>query len=563
MKKIVGVLAALILLCVFSCALASVELNKENFPDENFRKYLSRQEFDKNQDGILSDSEIAQINDFDVQGLQISNLKGLEYLTSIWRLACRYNYISKLDVSCNTNLTAISCYGNSGLTMLDVSNCPALVNLVKEHPREGQMVGNTSYDHIFANGSTYMSIPKNMTVIAGDFISRPNVKIDSTFFPDSDFRTFVSGYDTDGDGVLSESELEAVTEMDCSDRNIDNLRGIEQFYKLEKLICGSNRLESIDVSKNAVLKTLDCSVCAKTYSLKLNAGLKQLYCQDCRFWKLDVSQCTGLEVLHCYENPLTELDVSQCPVLCGYMNDNERVTDTDGYDCFGNNFVFNPDVTVTGDFVSEPLPEPTEEPTEEPTAEPTVEPTPTPVTQVTVKNGVYEISGNTAIFVKPKKTTLTGLVIADTVKADGTTYKVTEIKASACKNMKKLSTLTIGKNVKTIGRNAFSGCVKLTAVKGGAALTDIGDAAFKSCKVLTKFVFNTKVQNIGKNAFNGCAKLKSIVVKTTKLTAKTVGANAFKGIYKKATFKCPAKKLKDYKTLFVKKGAPKTCMFKK
>ena len=574
MKKLLGVLLTLTLLCLFSCALASVELNDENFPDDNFRNYLSRQEFDMNEDGILSDTEIAEIHDFDVWGLQISTLKGLEHLTSIWRLVCRFNYLSNLDISHNTNLTALSCYGNPGLTRLDVSNCPALVSLVKEYPREGEMVGNTIYDKWFANSSTYLAVPQNMTVIAGDFISRPNVQINSTFFPDYDFRIFVSEYDTDGDSELSESELAAVTEMDCSSRNIDNLSGIEYFYKLKKLVCRDNPLEEIDVRKNTALITLDCSECEDVYSLSLHDGVKRLDCQGCRFWTLDVSQCAELEVLHCFENPLTELDVTQCPILCGYMNDNERVTGTDGYDRFGENFIFDPDVTVTGNYVSEPLPEPTEEPTEEPTPEPTggpiPEPTltpgpteePTPVTQITVKNGVYKLSGNNAIFLKPKKTTLTSLVIQDTVTANGTTYKVTEIKASSCKNMKKLTSLTIGKNVKTIGKNAFNGCVKLTSVKGGTALITIGDAAFKNCKALAKFVINAKVKNIGKSAFYGCAKLKTITIKTKLLKSGKVGTNAFTGIYSKPTVTCPKGMVKTYKKLLQKKGMPKNAIYK-
>ena len=71
------------------------------------------------------------------------------------------------------------------------------------------------------------------------------------------------------------------------------------------------------------------------------------------------------------------------------------------------------------------------------------------------------------------------------------------------------------------------------------------------------------MKTIGAKAFYKCAKLKSITIKTTKLTTKTVGANAFKGVYKKATVKVPAKKLKAYKTLLVKKGLPKTAKVKK
>ena len=52
--------------------------------------------------------------------------------------------------------------------------------------------------------------------------------------------------------------------------------------------------------------------------------------------------------------------------------------------------------------------------------------------------------------------------------------------------------------------------------------------------------------SIGKNAFNGCAGLKTITVKTEKLTNKNVGAGAFKGINKKATFKCPSNASQTY-----------------
>ena len=63
------------------------------------------------------------------------------------------------------------------------------------------------------------------------------------------------------------------------------------------------------------------------------------------------------------------------------------------------------------------------------------------------------------------------------------------------------------------------------------------------------------MKKIGKNAFLNCAKLKTISIKSTKLTAKTVGANAFKGINGRAVIKVPGAKLKAYKILLKKKGA--------
>ena len=64
-------------------------------------------------------------------------------------------------------------------------------------------------------------------------------------------------------------------------------------------------------------------------------------------------------------------------------------------------------------------------------------------------------------------------------------------------------------------------------------------------------------KKIGAKAFYKCSKLKTITVKTSKLTFKTVGANAFNGIYAKATIKVPKAKLKAYSTLLKKTGVGK------
>ena len=119
----------------------------------------------------------------------------------------------------------------------------------------------------------------------------------------------------------------------------------------------------------------------------------------------------------------------------------------------------------------------------------------------TVKGGKYELDAElkNAIFVGPKKKSSKSLTIMDTVTIDEKEYKVTEIKADAGKGMTKLATLTIGKNVKTIGAGAFSDCKKGKAITiTGTALKKIGENAFSGWakkvtvtankKVLTKYV---------------------------------------------------------------------------
>lgn len=89
-------------------------------------------------------------------------------------------------------------------------------------------------------------------------------------------------------------------------------------------------------------------------------------------------------------------------------------------------------------------------------------------------------------------------IVPETVTYDGITYKVTSIAPGAFKNNKKLTKVTIGSNVKTIGKQAFYGCKNLKSI------------TIKSTKLTTKFV--------GAKAFTkaGSTNYKKLVVKLLK-----------------------------------------------
>ena len=95
--------------------------------------------------------------------------------------------------------------------------------------------------------------------------------------------------------------------------------------------------------------------------------------------------------------------------------------------------------------------------------------------------------------------------------------------------------MTIGKNVTSIGKNAFKNCKKLKTVT----------------------INSTVLKTIGANAFYGDKSLKTITLKSTMLTSKSVGKNALKGTNKGLTIKAPKKKVAAYKKFFKKKGNKK------
>ena len=100
-----------------------------------------------------------------------------------------------------------------------------------------------------------------------------------------------------------------------------------------------------------------------------------------------------------------------------------------------------------------------------------------------VQYKVLNASKKTVAAAKLNSKNAKNVTIKNTVKIKGVTCKVTEISTGAFKNAKKLESVTIGKNVKTIGKNAFNGSTKLKKVTfKGTSVPAIKNGAFKKTK---------------------------------------------------------------------------------
>ena len=145
-----------------------------------------------------------------------------------------------------------------------------------------------------------------------------------------------------------------------------------------------------------------------------------------------------------------------------------------------------------------------------------------------------------------KKPAAKGKTLKD---SKGATYKVTGAKV-------KNPTVTYVKPKKNVKKVSIPATITVKGIK--YQVTAVSKDAFKNNKKVTQVTIDKNVNNIGKNAFYGCKNLKKVIIKTTKLTKKTVGKNAFKGIHKKATIKVPKKKLNAYKKLLKNSGMKKS-----
>ena len=289
----------------------------------------------------------------------------LSHNPELKELNCAYNDITSLDLSNNTALTKLDCYNNK-LTSLDVSGCTALTSfkgndqtcyigdVSGSYDLRGLPEGFDSSKASDWTGAAYDSGANRLKDFTAESVTYvydcgnkktmdvtltlnyqsilADVEINATNFPDTVFRTYISdNFDNNPtDGKLSELEINAVTEINVYEKGIADLKGIEHFTTITYLNCSKNKLASLDVSKNTLLKELHCDS-STLISLDVSGctALETLRCGNNQLTDLDLSSCTALTSLECYSNQLTGLDVSSCTTLTGLTCYKNQLTSLD------------------------------------------------------------------------------------------------------------------------------------------------------------------------------------------------------------------------------------------
>ena len=275
------------------------------------------------------------------------------------------------------------------------------------------------------------------------------------------------------------------------------------------------------------VKTFTCNACGKTRTEAV-AALGHNYSSD---WTIDTAaacETVGSKSHHCTRCD-SKKDVTEIPASGKHTWNNGVITKPatiaeEGVKTYTCTIC---GVTRTETIAKLPMPTVTPVPTATPTPAITSAPTVTPTPSVSVgtkitdkKTGnIYKVtssrsSSQTVAFIGNK--VKTSVIIPTTIKIKGATYKVTEISTNAFKNNRKLKKVVIGQNIVRIGKNAFYGCKKLT----------------------------------------------SITIKSSRLTLKNIGKNAFKNTSPKATVKVPKKQKALYNQILKKRGLNKKAKVK-
>ena len=134
-------------------------------------------------------------------------------------------------------------------------------------------------------------LPENMAYAAEQ--TEEGVAIDKENFPDENLRNYLkeSGFDKNDDGYFSQSELDAVEEMEAIYNKLENLKGLEYF----------RNLKSLDIRLNNISGELD---------LQLFPNLTSVYCDDNEITSIRFGENCKLELIGCNYNQIEVLDVS-------------------------------------------------------------------------------------------------------------------------------------------------------------------------------------------------------------------------------------------------------------
>lgn len=275
-----------------------IEINEENFPDEDFRSFV--RQYDGNSNDKLSQSELDAVKTMDCHYKSITDLKGIEHFTKLTTLQCYANHLTTLDLSNLTELRVLGCSSNQ-LTSLDLSKNTELTTLECQinklstlNIRNCTKLTELNCHH---NQLTELDVSNNTKLTKLECWGNKLTTLDVSNLTELCTLSCASGKDSSSAGnqisTLTLTNTPKLTYLYCNDNKLTTL-DVSNNPALDELYCKNNQLTELDVSNNSALTDLDC--------------------RGNQLTTLDVSNNTNLWKLRCDNNQLTALNLEACPV---------------------------------------------------------------------------------------------------------------------------------------------------------------------------------------------------------------------------------------------------------
>ena len=220
----------------------SLPINKNNFPDDSFRNYIKT--YKAGGRDVLTVEEQRKVETIEVEGKNISSLRGIEAFPNLTELDCGNNSIQKLDLRQNPMLITLKCNKNQ-LTQLDLSKNPDI---------------------------DYLNCSENQL----EQLDVSHLKLEYLYCSHNDLEQ------------LDVKNSKWLRELDCSKNELTVL-DVDVIHKpnLVRVECQNNQLTSLILGENKMLRKLNCA----------NNQLTQL----------NLNNMISLTELNCANNQLTVL----------------------------------------------------------------------------------------------------------------------------------------------------------------------------------------------------------------------------------------------------------------
>lgn len=168
----------------------------------------------------------------------------------------------------------------------------------------------------------------------------------------------------------------------------------------------------------------------------------------------------------------------------------------------------------------------------------------------------YRVNGSGTVAVLGPTASVSGLLrIPSTVTQDGTTYRVSAIRAMAFREQANLTSAVLPAELDTIGQDAFYGCARFAAMTGLKRLDVCEPYAFARTRLVSVNWAEVEVNALGVGMFEGCTFMKSVSLPQgttllpdaafagcTALTSLILDATALTAIGQRALAGCTAMK---------------------
>ncbi|MHC0444241.1 T9SS type A sorting domain-containing protein [Flavobacterium sp. 3-218] len=207
-------------------------------PDPNFEKFLINEKYDSGTpDGQVLTANISGIKALNVNGLNISDLTGIQDFKALTQLICSFNNLTSLDVSQNTSLTVLNCFSNK-ITSLNLSKNTSLDNL---------NCASNLLTTLDISAITYIRTVSCYDNKLKALNLANNINLSSLNCSANDF--------TNGLNLFKNPYL---TFLNCNFSNLTSL-DLSENKSLQLLNCQGNSLKTLDLSNNTALTFVDCS----------------------------------------------------------------------------------------------------------------------------------------------------------------------------------------------------------------------------------------------------------------------------------------------------------------